>query len=106
MTNDPTTPRLESRIAGPSMIGLLVGLAAGVATGLLAAPLRGRDMRAFLRSRADNALHRGSRLLEEGRRAFNRTQGAEPSPAGLTATLGEIAQTNPYSTPIASEARS
>ena len=106
MTNESTTPQLESRKAGPSMIGLLVGLAAGVAAGLLAAPMRGRDMRASLRSRADEAIHRGSRLIDQGRRAFNRSQVTPPAPVGLTATLGEIAQTHPVSAPISSEARS
>jgi hypothetical protein len=92
---------MESRsvrsMSGAPVIGLAVGLAAGVAAGLLAAPMRGSDMRASLRSRADGALDRAMRLLEEGRRAF-RTGGAGIAPAGttapvaLTATLGEIAE--------------
>lgn len=92
-----------------SLMGLGVGLAAGVAAGLLAAPMRGADMRRSLKSRADGAVDRGMHLLEEGRRAF-RTRGASESatlsmPAltenpsastnrssTLSASLGEIAQ--------------
>ena len=75
------------------MMGLAVGLMAGVAAGLLAAPMRGTEMRASLRSRADEALDRGMMLLEQGRRAFSR--GETPASAGsapLTATLGDLAQ--------------
>jgi gas vesicle protein len=94
---------------GTSMMGLALGLAAGVAAGLLAAPMRGSDMRASLRTRADDALGRGSRLLEQGRRALNRTAvTATPAtpPAALTATIGEIAQTHADIEPPISEARS
>jgi hypothetical protein len=81
------------------MAGVGLGLLVGVAAGLLMAPMRGSQMRASLRSRADNAVSRATALLEEGRRAF-RTSSAEPAlqrPEGpptatLTATLGEIAQ--------------
>jgi len=77
-------------------MGLAVGLAAGVAAGLVAAPMRGTDLRATLRSRADGALERGMRLLDEGRRVFRTRMTSagrsttEATP--LTATLGEIAQ--------------
>ena len=87
-----------------SLLGLGVGLVAGVAAGLLAAPMRGAEMRHSLRTRADGALDRGMTLLEEGRRAFRTRTGralpasplpssAPPSPdAPLSASLGEIAQ--------------
>ncbi len=87
-------------------MGLAVGLVAGVAAGLLAAPMRGSDIRASLRSRTDSALDRGSRLLEEGRRAFQRSNVGETAPEALTATLGEIAQTHPDAEPLTTEARS
>jgi len=91
------------------LMGLALGLAAGVAAGLLAAPMRGSDMRASLRTRADGAFGRGSRLLEQGRRAFNRTAVTATPPApptALTATLGEIAQRHPGVEPLTTEARS
>ena len=86
-------------MSGASLVGLAIGVAAGAAAALLAAPMRGADMRASLRSRADEALDRGLKLFEEGRRAF-RTRSDTPSAslpasasgAGLSATLGEIAQ--------------
>jgi gas vesicle protein len=95
-----------------SLIGLAVGLAAGVAAGLLTAPMRGSEMRASLRSRADGALGRGTRLLEEGRRAFNRkstmlqSDVAETRPSSLTAPLGEIAQMHTGAEPLTTEGRS
>jgi len=102
-----------------SLVGLGVGLVAGAAVGLLAAPMRGAEIRRTLRSRADDALDRGMTLIEDGRRAF-RTRGsvdtsttlvsnastestpsayrssapsASPTSRGsLSATLGEIAE--------------
>ena len=88
-------------------MGLAVGLAAGAAAGLLSAPMRGSDMRASLRSRADGALDRGLNLLDEGRRAFNRPGvHAAAVPETLTATLGEMAQAHPGDRPFSSEAQS
>jgi gas vesicle protein len=81
-------------MSGLSLIGLAVGLGAGVAAGLLAAPMRGRDMRASLRSRADRARERGRRLIGEGERAGQRHT-RQTAPSTLTATLGEIANTQP-----------
>ena len=79
-------------MSGSSMIGLGLGLVAGVAAGLLLAPMRGSQMRQSLRSRADGALDRGMSLIEEGRRAFRtRRLGAQSESAPLTATVGEIA---------------
>jgi len=108
----------------PSLMGLAVGVAAGLAAGLLAAPLRGTDMRATLRSRAvdgsarlqtlassgrgwvQQAIERATRLLEEGRRAFNTTRPASlGDPAPLTASLGEIAQMHSDSDAIYFEGR-
>ena len=85
-------------LSAVSLVGLGVGLAAGAAAGLLAAPMRGAEMRRSLRSRADGARGRGMALLDEGRRAFSRTgepatsQPATPGTMPLSATLGEIAQ--------------
>ncbi len=101
-------------------MGLAIGMVAGVAAGLLAAPMRGADMRATLRERASDGgarlqslagsgrgwmqqtLDRAMLLLDEGRRAFdtgrsaNTTRTNRPAPmtkpVALTATLGEIAQ--------------
>jgi gas vesicle protein len=89
-------------------MGMAVGLVAGVAAGLLTAPMRGADMRANLRSRADNALDRGMMLLEEGRRAFRTGQSAaaDTTPGALTATLGEIAQMHSGDGLSTTEARS
>ena len=90
-------------------MSLVLGIAAGAAAGLLAAPMRGRELRASLRARADGALGRGSRLLERGRDTFTRqaaTATPAPPPAALTATLGEIAQTHAGDEPPTSEARS
>ena len=84
------------------------GIAAGLTAGLLAAPMRGSEMRATLRERATDgnarlqslatsgrdwaqgAFDRALSLIEEGRRAFATRTASEPAP--LTATLGEIAQ--------------
>lgn len=77
-------------MSAASLLGVGLGLLAGAAAGLLLAPMRGREMRASLRSRADYAVDRGMMLLEEGRRAFRTSRAAEAAP--LTATLGEIAQ--------------
>ena len=83
------------------MMGLVVGVAAGIAAGLLIAPMRGTEMRASLRSRADEALGRGMSLFGEGRAAFNRNGRSNGSglsapldaaPPALTATLGEFAE--------------
>jgi gas vesicle protein len=93
-------------MSGASLMGVAVGLAAGAAAGLLAAPMRGSDMRASLRSRADGALDRGLNLLDEGRRAFNRSGVHAAVPETLTATLADIAQTHPGVGPIFSEAES
>jgi hypothetical protein len=102
------------QMSGASMMGLGMGLLAGVAAGLLFAPSRGSQLRATLRSRADGAWDRGMMLLEEGRRAF-RTGGSEISAAGttgsagtatLTASLGEIAQMHSGTGPLDLGARS
>lgn len=94
-------------------MGLAFGVATGLAAGLLAAPLRGSQTRATLRSRATDASQRlqglastglawaqqalglGVMMFEEGREAFNtsrnvsRASGTAPGP--LTASLGDIA---------------
>jgi hypothetical protein len=77
-----------------SILGLGLGLAAGAAAGLLAAPMRGVEMRRSLRTRADDALDRGRRLVEEGRDAFRTRLVASDLPPAtpLSATMGEIAQ--------------
>jgi gas vesicle protein len=80
-------------MVGMSIIGLGLGLLAGVAAGLLMAPMRGSQMRQSLRERADQARHRGMALLEEGRRAFRETR-ASGETGPLTATLGDIARTH------------
>jgi gas vesicle protein len=85
-------------------MGLALGVTAGLALGLLAAPMRGSAMRARLRDRAAErgtrlqslasssrdwaaqALERGWSLLEQGRRALRTTEAAP-----LHATMGEIA---------------
>lgn len=98
-------------MSGASLVGFAAGLAAGVATGLLAAPMRGRDMRASLRSRADDALDHGRMLVEDGRRAFSRSDGAAGAraaaavtpPGTLTASLGDIAQL--HAEPLPAEAQ-
>lgn len=99
--------RSVSALPGMSLLGLGVGIAAGVAAGLLVAPMRGVEMRRALRSRADVALDRGILLLEEGRRAF-RTRHAAPTPgtAPLSATLGEIAEMHTGNDFAPDEARS
>jgi hypothetical protein len=96
---------------GSSLAGFAIGIAAGLTAGLLAAPVRGSDLRAVLRQRAVDgserlqsfasssrgwaldALDRGLMLIEDGRRAF-RTGTAPGERERLTATLGEIAQTH------------
>ena len=102
-------------LSGASLVGLAIGAAAGAAAALLAAPMRGADMRATLRSRADDALDRATMLLEDGRRAFRTrrealtsgsTSPATPTPAPLSATLGEIAQMHDAATLGDFEARS
>jgi hypothetical protein len=77
-----------------SLMGFGIGLAAGVAAGLLAAPMRGADTRRTLRSRADSALGRRGTMLDEGRHALRTRQTTSPTPgsAPLAATLGEIAE--------------
>jgi hypothetical protein len=92
---------MVGKMSAASMMGLGVGLLAGAAAGLLMAPMRGSEMRSSLRARTDQALDRGMRLIEEGRRALRTT----PAPGPLTATLGEIAQLH-TGTPLPSEARS
>ncbi len=104
---------MKSRLMCSMSGGSLVGFAAGLAAGLLAAPMRGRDMRASLRLRADDALDRGMMLVEEGRRAFKRSGGAVAAvapaaptatpPGTLTASLGEIAQL--HAEPLSAEAQ-
>lgn len=90
-------------------MGFAIGMAAGLTAGLLAAPMRGRDMRASIRQRAVDgnarlqslaesgrswAQHTADRavsLVEEGRRALS-TRGVRTSePQPLTASLGDIA---------------
>jgi gas vesicle protein len=73
------------------MMALGVGLVAGVAAGLLVAPVQGRQMRQSLRSRADQARDRALALFEEGRRAF-RTRYLSGGTGPSTATFGEITQ--------------
>lgn len=99
--------RSVSTLPAISLLGLGVGIAAGVAAGLLVAPMRGADMRRSLRSRADDAVDRGLMLLEEGRRAF-RTRGTAPTPGTvpLAATLGEIAEMHSGNDFALDEARS
>ena len=76
-----------------SLLGLGLGLAAGAAAGLLAAPMRGAEMRRSLRSRADDAYGRGKQLLDDGRRRFRAPDAPVTAPgSALSATLGEIAQ--------------
>jgi gas vesicle protein len=91
--------------SGASLVGLAVGLAAGAAAGLLAAPMRGSDIRASLRSRADEALTRGLNLLESGR-AHGRSAVDRTAPDTLTATLGQIAQRHPGVRSFSAEAQS
>jgi hypothetical protein len=92
-------------LSGGSLLGVAVGLATGAAAALLVTPMRGSDMRANLRARADEARDRGLSLIEEGRRALRtRMGGSDPADAAalsgisatpdapLSATLGEIAQ--------------
>lgn len=97
---------MRSRIVGSmsaaSLMGVGVGLVVGVASGLLMAPMRGSQMRASLRSRADEALNRGRALLEEGRRALQTNWGSmthDAETTALTAPLGEIAQMHSGTTP-------
>jgi gas vesicle protein len=91
-----------------SLMGLAVGLAAGAAAGLLTAPMRGTQMRASLRTRADSALDRSMQLLEDGRRALRARVGtvSATGSAPLTATLGEIADLHSTDELAALEARS
>lgn len=93
--------RMRGRFSGASAIAAGVGLLAGVTAGLLLVPMRGSQMRASLRNRADRALDRGMALVEEGRRVFGTAAGSPASvtpasvataAAPLTATIGEIAQ--------------
>jgi gas vesicle protein len=90
-------------MSGASLLGVGVGLLVGAAAGLMFAPMRGGQMRASLRSRADQAWQHGMMLLEEGRHALRTTSAATSSTSPsvstteapgtpLTATLGEIAQ--------------
>jgi gas vesicle protein len=84
-----------------------VGLLVGAAVGLVLAPMRGGQMRAALRSRADQARQQGMMLLEEGRRAFRTSHAPIDAERGtLTATLGEIAQLHTGSTADTYEAQS
>ena len=82
------------------LIGFSVGLLAGVAAGLLLAPMRGVDFRAQVRQRIGDALDGGGGLLndegalEEASPAYADSPW-EPAPVPLKATLGEIAQTHP-----------
>jgi hypothetical protein len=85
--------RMFGTLSRSSMMGVGLGMLAGVAAGLLAAPMRGSQMRGSLRSRADEALDCGMRLLEESRRAFRTRRAAAPD-GPLTAPLGGIAQTH------------
>ena len=94
-----TTPRV-------SLMGLGLGLALGVTAGLLAAPMRGREMRASLRTRSDQARKRALLPLEDGRRAFRRADGADGATPRLTAPMGEIAQMHPGAEPARFEAHS
>ena len=96
-------------------MGLAAGVVVGVAAGLLAAPMRGTEMRSRLRERAidgsarlqsladssrgwaTDAMHRLTCLIEEGRQALRTSSSASSSSmstgsAPLTASLGELAQ--------------
>jgi gas vesicle protein len=107
-------------MSAASWMGFAIGVAAGLTAGLLAAPMRGSDMRSTLRSRASdgsqrlqslaasgrgwaqNTMDRAMTVMEEGRRAFRTSrQAGSVEPAGLTATLGEIAEMHePMSTEV------
>jgi gas vesicle protein len=94
-------------MSGGSLLGVGVGLLVGAAAGLILAPMRGGQMRASLRSRADHAWQQGMMLLEEGRRALRTTTApAEGERQSLTATLGEIAQRHSGSAADTFEAQS
>jgi hypothetical protein len=85
--------RCAPSLSRRSLFGLGVGLAAGAAAGLLAAPTRGSRIRASLRSRAERAVDRGMMLLEERRRAVRIGGGtAMGSAPPLSAAGGEIAE--------------
>ena len=104
--------RTSYGVSQASLMGLAVGVTAGLAVGLLMAPTRGSDMRARLRDRASDgsarlqslasssrdwathAIDRGLSLVEQGRRAL-RTSTPEP----LRATVGEIASMHDGSQP-------
>lgn len=102
---------MQGPMSGVSLLGVGVGLLVGAAAGLMLAPMRGGQLRASLRSRADQAWQHGTMLLEEGRNAL-RTRPSDASSdavtpaAPLTATLGEIAQIHSASTADMFEARS
>jgi gas vesicle protein len=100
--------RNASGMAGSTLMGLAIGVAAGLATGLLAAPMRGGDMRATIRRRAADGNQRlqslasstrgwakqtldlGWQAVEEGRRAFKAHRTAA-TPRPLTASIGDVA---------------
>jgi gas vesicle protein len=100
--------RNARNMSGSALMGLAVGAAAGIATGLLAAPMRGGDMRATIRRRAadgrarvqsltsstrswaQHAIDRGWQAVEDGRRAYHAARNAAP-PRPLTTPLSEVA---------------
>ena len=104
--------RRVSGVSGSSLMGLALGVTAGLAVGLLAAPMRGSVMRARLREQAADgsvrlqslasssrdwatrAVDQGWSLIEQGRRALRTS---EPEP--LHATMGEIAAMHDSSQP-------
>ena len=90
---------------------MTIGVAAGAAAALLAAPMRGEETRAGLRTRARSAnatvqrctattrswaqqtWDRGLRRIEEARRTV-RTGGPSTAPAPLTARVSELISTH------------
>ncbi len=77
-------------MSSASLMGLAIGMVAGISAGLLAAPMRGTAMRATLRQRAADSSARLSSLIEQGRRALS-TGSHASQPTTLTATLHEVA---------------
>ena len=78
-------------MSGASMLSLALGVTVGVAAGLLAAPMRGSELRGNLRSRAQQSLDRARTLFEEGRRAFNASRYGYTEVDASRPPFGEIA---------------
>jgi len=95
-------------LSTPALMGLAIGAVAGIATGLVTAPMRGRDMRATIRRQAadgrtraqslvsstrdlaQRTLDLGRQAVEAGRWAYRAALNA-PSTPPLTAPLSEMA---------------